>query len=63
MVVGFILSVLGFFLWFFFHYAGGYWWVFGGTLIFISPFMGAFIDAQVEKREDKIDYIPVIDRW
>lgn len=32
------------------------WWVFGGTLIFVSPFMGAFMDDELEKREEKKEF-------
>ena len=39
------------------------WWVFGGVLIFTSPFMGAFMDDELEKRKDKIHYIPVVERY
>jgi len=39
------------------------WWIFGGTLIFVSPFMGAFMDDELEKRKDKIHYVPVVERY
>lgn len=32
------------------------WWIFGGTLIFISPFMGAFMDDELEKRKESKEF-------
>ena len=32
------------------------WWVFGGTLIFVSPFMGAFMDDELEKRKESKEF-------
>jgi hypothetical protein len=32
------------------------WWCFGGTLIFVSPFMGAFMDDELEKRRDSKEF-------
>jgi len=54
--VGFGLALAGFIF-------SQIWWVFGGTLIFVSPFMGAFMDDELEKRKDKIHYIPVVERY
>ena len=32
------------------------WWIFGGTLIFVSPFMGAFMDDELEKRRESKEF-------
>jgi len=32
------------------------WWIFGGTLIFVSPFMGAFVDDELEKRKESKEF-------
>ena len=32
------------------------WWVFGGVLIFTSPFMGAFMDDELEKRKESKEF-------
>ena len=61
--IEFGLAIIGIFLWFFFHFESGYWWVFGGFLIFISPFLGKGMDNALEKRDDKIEYAPIIERY
>jgi hypothetical protein len=53
---GFAFAFCGAFLYFFFHYFDGIWWVFGGTLIFVSPFMGAFMDDELEKRRESKEF-------
>ena len=32
------------------------WWIFGGVLIFTSPFMGAFMDDELEKRRESKEF-------
>jgi len=32
------------------------WWIFGGTLIFMSPFMGGFMDDELEKRRESKEF-------
>jgi len=32
------------------------WWIFGGTLIFVSPFLGAFMDDELEKRKESKEF-------
>jgi len=39
------------------------WWVFGGVLIFTSPFLGTFMDDELEKRASKLHYVPVTSRY
>jgi len=47
--VGFGLALAGFIF-------SQIWWVFGGTLIFVSPFMGAFMDDELEKRRESKEF-------
>jgi len=54
--VGFGLAFVGAFLFFFYHFGDGIWWIFGGTLIFASPFMGAFMDDELEKRKESKEF-------
>jgi len=32
------------------------WWVFGGVLIFTSPFLGTFMDDELEKRKESKEF-------
>lgn len=47
--VGFGLAFTGAFLFFFYHFGDGIWWIFGGTLIFMSPFLGEVFDKHTVK--------------
>ena len=54
--VGFGLAFAGAFGVFFFHFGDGIWWIFGGLLIFTSPFLGSFMDDELEKKADKKEF-------
>ena len=47
--VGFGLALAGFIF-------SQIWWIFGGVLIFTSPFMGAFMDDELEKRKESKEF-------
>lgn len=47
--IGFSLAFLGF-------VTSQIWWVFGGFLIFTSPFLGSFMDDELEKRDEKKEF-------
>jgi len=47
--VGFGLALAGFIF-------SQIWWIFGGTLIFMSPFMGGFMDDELEKRRESKEF-------
>ena len=56
--VGFVFAFCGAFLFFFYHYGNGIWWVFGGTVIFLSPFLGEVFDKHTvkEPKDYPIEY-------
>ena len=47
--VGFGLALAGFIF-------SQIWWVFGGVLIFTSPFLGTFMDDELEKRKESKEF-------
>ena len=47
--VGFGLGLAGFLF-------SQIWWCFGGTLIFMSPFMGSFLDSELEKKKESREF-------